>query len=300
MSRRRKSKQISWADSAPGVEVHPLNDFCEIATADRSTLSTPIRLDGTPPTCQWYEADPVIVHDFPINQTPIPVSQALEEGLLSATSKIHLAFTLSRSFWQFYDSDWMHIDWNLEEAILLLPQRDKPGDLNAEAAVPYLAIKPVPVSVERFREHDIGSQERGGRRMHRHPFILNLCLLLVLLGTKAGRLDDKVHDINSIYGFCIRQVHHDHSEWPMLPAAFRDEYRRIVATCLPNTACREIQRSPEERRQLLEDAIVRPLYSLLVRLRSFDTEELPARFESARERPVKQRRDLDHAEDNLW
>ena len=86
----------------------------------------------------------------------------------------------------------------------------------------------------------------------------------------------------------------------MLPAAFRNEYRRIVATCLPNTACREIQRSPEERRQLLEDAIVRPLYSLLVRLRGFDTEELPARVDSMRERSVTQTRDLDYTEDTLW
>jgi hypothetical protein len=134
--------------------------------------------------------------------------------------------------------------------------------------------------------------------MHQHPFILNLCLALVLLGTKTGSLYDRSLGIDAIYGFCIRQVHHNSSEWPMLPESFKDEYRRIVAVCLPTAACREIRSSAEERRQLLEDDIVRPLYGSLTRLRSFDTEEAPARLSAMNERFITQRRNLDRIEDS--
>jgi hypothetical protein len=295
----RKIRNDTSTENAPDTGLEPLYDFCNIATGNKPTLATPIRLDGTSSPYQWFYDYPFIVHDFPVNQAPMTVSRALQEKLLSARSKIHLAFAIAKSFWQFYDSEWMHFSWALDDAILLLPQKDTPGDLNAEAVVPYLSIRPFLNAGERFSEQEIFCRKTKERRMHQHPFILNLCLALVLLGTKTGSLDGKPLDFDAIHGFCIRQVHHNSSEWPVLPESFKDEYRTIVAVCLPTIACREIRSSAEERRQLLEDDIVRPLYGILTRLRSFEAEEAPARSVAIKERFVMERRNLDLIEDNL-
>lgn len=110
-------------------------------------------------------------------------------------------------------------------------------------------------------------------------------------------LDGRLLSIDATYEFCIHQVYHNSSEWPVLPDSFKDEYKKIVAVCLPTTACQEIRSSPEDRRQLLECDIVRPLYALLTRLRSFDTEDAPARIDNIKERSIIQRRNLDRIED---
>ena len=293
----RKRKRDTSVDIVPDTDLEPLYDFCKIAMAEKTTLATPIRLDGASSPYQWFYDYPFIVPDFPANQAPMTVSRALQERLISARSKIHLAFAIANSFWQFYDSDWMRFSWALDDAILLLPQDDTSGDLNAEAAVPYLSIRPVLNSGERFSEQEIFCQKTKERRVHQHPFILNLCLALVLLGTRTGIPDGELLGIDATYEFCIRQVYHNSSEWPVLPESFKDEYKRIVAVCLPATACREIRSSPEDRRQMLEDDIVRPLYSLLTRLRSFDTEEAPARTDTTKERSIVQSRNLDRIEE---
>jgi hypothetical protein len=154
----RKRKHDTSIKNTPDAGLEPLYDFCKIATTDKPTLATPIRLDGVSSPYQWYSNYPFIVHDFPVNQPPMTVSRALQERLLSAKSKIHLAFATAKSFWQFYDSDWMHSSWALDDTILLLPQKDTPGHLNAEVAVSYLSIRPFPNAGERFSEQEMFCQ----------------------------------------------------------------------------------------------------------------------------------------------
>ena len=236
----------------------------------------PIRIEGSIPGHKLYKLDPVFIDDCPEDHAPIPLSKALRENLLSARSKIHLAFTLSKSFWQYYESDWMRAAWNFE-TVYLLPQLNDGHaivTLDPEAQMPFLTINAITPDGISFPEYEPEDPSSGTKRMHRYPYILNLCLLLVLLCTETGSLPTPPVKMDEIYYFCAGKIKHKRSIWPVIDLVdkYKQEYRRIVAHCLPQP-CKDICRSLAERRAMLRDNVVRPLYDLLQRMQGPDTDD---------------------------
>lgn len=257
---------------------HLLDDFCRIVKLDLPCHSTPLRLErecsvhtrseNSDLVHQVYELDPVFVNDSPANQKPMSLAEAMRNGLLSAESKIQLAFTISKSYWQFYQSEWMQSTWNLD-TIVLVPQEEETHALDIEARSPFLRIcrvfheSPVP-----REDEDVDPVDRS-RRMHRHPYILSLCLLLVLLCTSSGLHDAPLQTPNQAYFFCAKRVKHKRSDWPEIDLLdpYKQRYSDIVQSCLPQP-CQRLGLSIAERRQWLMDKVVRPLHDLLRDMRN--------------------------------
>ncbi|KAF2804923.1 subtilisin-like protein [Mytilinidion resinicola] len=210
-----------------------------------------------------------------MDYAPIPLSTALKNNLLSSTSKIQLAFTLSKAFWQYYESDWMRAAWNFQ-TVQLLPQRDEDercgiATLDCEAEVPFLKIDTISPDGPFFSEYEPQNQ-----RMHRYPYILNLCLLLVLLCTEQGSPHESSPTQNRIYSFCAMKIKHKQSVWPVIELSDerKRKYKEIVRKCLPNPR-EDICLSLAERRAWLRDNVVRPLYELLQDMQCSDTDDAP-------------------------
>ncbi|CAO2652992.1 Nn.00g024030.m01.CDS01 [Neocucurbitaria sp. VM-36] len=254
-----------------------LTDFCRVFESHMPCHSVPIRIDGVPSAYRLYELTPIFVDDCPEDQAPISLFKALRENLLSAKSKIHLAFALSKSFWQYYESDWMQAAWNFE-TIRLLPQQANFQTLNAEAKAPFLAIRAMASSEPSLYEYERFEPSTRRRRLHQYPYILKLCFLLVLLCTETSPTDKFPDTIDGIYCFCVKKVRHQQSDWPVvdLPDIIRQTYKYIVGHCLP-TACQDIRLSVAERRDMLRDDIVRPLHKLLRSMGDPDTDSAPVK-----------------------
>ncbi|KAJ4990181.1 putative subtilisin [Stagonosporopsis vannaccii] len=229
----------------------PLNDFCEILHLEQPNLSTPLRLEY--PTV--YELWPVFVKDSPANQRPTTVAEALRGNLLSARSKIHLAFVLSKSFWQFYRSNWMHSVWSFE-TLLLPPQAESFRTLNLEAEAPYLRICGIPEDRPRPFEHEETVPLGERRRMHPYPYLMNLCLLLVLLCDTESPSPAELENPNAVYYFCANRIQHLRSDWPSIELSepYRQRYKKIVQYCLPQPGQR-IGLGIQDRHQMLMDNV---------------------------------------------
>lgn len=169
----------------------------------------------------------------------------------------------------------MHATWSFD-TIHLLPQRTDFRTLNSEAKAPFLTIDATAAIDPFLQEHEPMEPSSKKKRLHQYPYILNLCFLLVLLCTEHDPNDKVPNTIHDMYLFCVKKLQHQHSNWPLidLPDSFRQEYKRIVVGCHPKP-CQKIRLSLAERRAMLRDEVVRPLYDLLQNMQGPDADDLP-------------------------
>jgi hypothetical protein len=138
--------------------------------------------------------------------------------------------------------------------------------LDVEAQTPFLSIntrtfeKPV---LSETQELDPSDSTRRKKFWHPYPYILNLGLLLVLLGTKDGSPSKPLNTLNSEYTFCKSQLK-DKENWPHFDASgqVKEGYRRAVQYCIPESK-KGICIDLAGRRQMLLDKVARPLFNLL-------------------------------------
>jgi hypothetical protein len=258
------TRRVRFAPDEDTEDLGVLMDFCRMVETQLFNHCRPLRIEGSVPEHQLYELIPVRVYDFPDDHAPVSLLRAVREDLLSARKKIHIAFTLAKSFWQYYDSELMHATWSLD-TIYLLPQRGDPTTLNLETQAPFLSMEAIRTPARSVSELQPRRFKDGEPCMHRHPYILNLCLLLVLLCTETGELPANLPTVNGIYLFCQDKIGVQARNWPSIDTneRYRKIYRNIVKECLPQSLCKPIGSSVEERRDMLRDNIVQPLYNVL-------------------------------------
>ena len=259
---------------------HELHDFCQVVESPMPDHHVPLRIEVNVPGYRLYMLNPLFENDFPKDHPPVPLLTALCEDRLSAESKIHLAFTLSKSFWQYYESDWVRTPWNLEN-LLLLPLHNHGYTIttfNAGTHIPFLKIDSTPLDTPFLPEYEPQDPSNRANRMHRYPYILNLCLLLVLLCCEEIPLPPNYPTgVNEIYFFCSRYINSERLSWPIINITDpkkRKVYQKIVAHCLPkpySDICLDIA----ERRAMLRDKVVRPLYDLLQSMQNPDPAHAP-------------------------
>jgi hypothetical protein len=208
---------------------------------------------------------------FPQQGAPTLLSTALKQDELSARHKIFLAFTISKAFWHYYDSDWMNVEWSLETIQLLRTS-------SLDSGAPFLKIRTVDYDELTYREHESERPSNGPPYLHPYPYILNLGLLLVQLGSitpnkttiteDAARLTG-VKKYNNLCISCCNEICRD-TEWPTikLPVKNKSRYRRIVEECLltPSAIPKPLFEEHLDavgRRLALKDYVVRPLFELL-------------------------------------
>lgn len=219
---------------------------------------------------------------------------------LSARNKIFLAFTISKAFWQYYDSDWMNVEWSLETIQLL--QTSSP-----ESEAPFLKIRSAESEDSTHRKHESEGTSGGVPHLHRYPYILNLGLLLVQLGSITPDRTNITANATHLTGTkknndlcisCCTEISTD-SAWPTIefPAKDKRRYRRIVEECLPTPS--EVPKPLFEehldavgRRLALKDYVVRPLFELFQDMADPDkTAFQPPKVAQSNEPPVLQAED---------
>jgi hypothetical protein len=243
-------------------EMVALTDSCALLEDQTFKLAVPVQLERGASGYSFYQLNFVHISACPKDKlSPVQLSKAIHDHMITVRSKIWLAFVLSKAFWQFYASEWTDFAWDFE-SIVLLPQKLKCHSLDVEAHTPFLSVKAQ-------EPQDPGTEEpklvKVRKAWHRCPRILNLGLLLVLLGTKEGAPGESLDTLTSQITFCRSQIKNT-SDWPDFDSGqIKDEYRRIVRYCVPETI-RGISEHPAERRQALLDKVVRPLFDLLQRM----------------------------------
>ncbi|KAF2009061.1 subtilisin-like protein, partial [Aaosphaeria arxii CBS 175.79] len=279
----RLEKRVGFAgvDESKDPPDELIVDFCEtIETIINLTgQRVPIRLVGKVPHHCFYELDPEHGSDCARNRLPVSLETALAEpALLSAKSKVYLAFALAKSYWQFYESKWMQVQWSLTTICLLshLDQNDRGpagGDyLEEEAKTPYLTITSPPTSEICFQEHE--PPETKSCFKHPYPYLLNLGILLFLLcaperfSAQNIQKTDKPGTQNKILCDYIDAMRRPATSWPDLDLSEqnRNSYKQIVQHCIPGL---DVLKNGMEldtvaaRRAFIRDMVVYPLYQLL-------------------------------------
>ncbi|KAI9766615.1 MAG: hypothetical protein M1840_006426 [Geoglossum simile] len=259
-------------DSDRETRSHPpreLDDFCRLVQWRPRNYGIPIRMEihmqGSMTHHRAYELAPVPSDISTENCVPMSLLEALQEESqgksLSARSKIFLAFTLSKSFWQFYESPWMQAEWNFQ-TIHFFPQlNDSTATLDLQGRIPFLNIDALEPDQPFSREYEPPDWTNKIPHLHRYPYLLNLGFLLVLLCS-----DDP--------GMVVT----DAKSWPAIDVSikYKKWYRDIIKHCLPD-AIADMGRNVAERREALRDNVVRPLYSLYLGMGDPDADAEGAR-----------------------
>ncbi|KFG78255.1 hypothetical protein MANI_020298 [Metarhizium anisopliae] len=194
-----------------------------------------------------------------------------------STMKLVLAYIISKSFWQFYDSPWMDAKWT-SDCIHFLPE-SAPNDEAATqdgmlyASKPYLAV-----------DFDAKSREiveycDSYAVIYRYPRLLALCIILLEIGRGATLMlqdyGSMEANLNATWTLANRLTDRKQSwgdfDYP--------DYRRAVANCLDGKLLKQNYRTdavqPEmdtlTRRTVIYNTIVQPLKKLLERVGFLDT-----------------------------
>lgn len=210
----------------------------------------------------------------------VPLQKVLEDNKLPAVGRLILAYFVARSFWQYYQSDWMRTNWDLR-TIQFLPEEDiGDSDLAFNPYVPFLDLQTpdsLPTAPKEF--------EGGGGYIHQHPRILILGLLLFQICSESP------YETKISAEFSPRSVNHDcvhfnrlmtGGKWPALGlnSCYAKAYKNIVAECFPACYTSDVEGTLLDRkldiparRALLRKKVVVPLHGLLKGMELFDQDD---------------------------
>lgn len=261
------SKELSSDKGNP--QVLPVGEFCKLLRDHignvRRCLS--VQAGQLRDKEEIDEVDQYIVH-----QPSIPLAKVLELGQLSTKMKIVLAYILAKSFWQFYNSDWMKTGWTSEFIHFMLEESlDDYGDTGGPKIIACN-----PCYYFRFDDSDSGFEQcRSPIVGHHYPRVLALGTLLVEIGGKASapeggaglsQQQSLVLKINNDWSVGKRVL--KTPQWP----DFADEhakdatqpYKTVVANCFDqNIFNTNKKQGIEDRRTIIYERIVYPLFVFL-------------------------------------
>ncbi|PCG91870.1 Hypothetical protein PENO1_091630 [Penicillium occitanis (nom. inval.)] len=194
---------------------------------------------------------------------------------VSNMGKSHLAYTIAKSVWQYYNSPWMIAPWNHESIQLLNEESGLKGDGKPH---PYLKTKLVR-EIVKFKEFYYGSD-----LMHQYPNILALGILLIEIAIKQPLASKECPHplsetmINDYYTWAWTTAHRSN-----LNEAVHPLYEEAVNNCLnPELFSGSSIRQPREedeiraRKSALYEKIVLPLKRLSDAYRDdWDVQSLP-------------------------
>ncbi|EOA90523.1 uncharacterized protein SETTUDRAFT_25785 [Exserohilum turcica Et28A] len=198
------------------------------------------------------------------------LATALDENMISPKHKVFLAFALSKAFWQYYESDWMKVEWSSDTVQLL-----QTASLDSKA--PFLRVIPAHLRGETFSEHESETMSGQSTHLHPYPYIFNLGLLLFQLGSADCREIQISADAENLSGieknnrlllYCCKEIVSG-QDWPTLaiPAQHKTKFQRAVKTCFPidSPSFKDLfENSPDvsARRLILKNHVVDPLLEL--------------------------------------
>lgn len=211
-----------------------------------------------------------------INKPSVSLAQVLHQHRLSEKMKINLAYTLARSIWQYYDSDWMGSPWTCETIHFMLEGSHLSRQSCIDATKPSCTV------------HFQAGAERLPERynipvIHKYPRVLALGMLLIDIGRtpyEQGSLavaTTQVERVNTDYMWGRRISERD-PKWPDLGIAdaarqrLRTVYKTATQSCFDKNIFGDalVPASPkdgsvdvEEHRRILYERVVWPLEEII-------------------------------------
>ncbi|ETS76363.1 hypothetical protein PFICI_11750 [Pestalotiopsis fici W106-1] len=266
---------IGTGNATPlGQQSIPLNarTFCALVRSGHE-LNSRLRLEVR--NSQFHQLQGVDPH----MQMDLYPSHSLRDILqthrLSNKDKLVLSYIIARSFWQYYDSQWMNRNWTSDSIHFFFkpPQNLErfPGSIYAND--PYLAAS----FEEPLKTYDefAGSIDVA----YKYPRVLALCTILLEI-VCGPQLERNSHDtieqrFNDQFAQALRYAG-DNSVWHSFEYK---EFREALQTCLVSKTFdlattrhgSEWAHDLEHRRKILHDNLVYPLHSLIRGLR-FESE----------------------------
>lgn len=236
--------------------------------------------------------DPAGIDDDIAPKQTIPLAEVLQRHDLVDKRKLLLAYTLARSFWQFYNSDWMGSRWTTHSLQFFPERRDEDDDEHHENdrilyGSPYFALSTQ-------KEDSLLSAEflETQAVVHRYPRVLALGIMLLEIGRRrrrhgrnealqprhgscdsdAATPEEKIStDLNEIRSALRRGT------WPKfdIQEEVRQTYKIVLENCSdpklfePDAANQSGENgmlTVEERRAIIYKRVVYPLKLLLEKL----------------------------------
>ncbi|KAF9779082.1 hypothetical protein IL306_002662 [Fusarium sp. DS 682] len=223
------------------------------------------------------------IDDDIAHEQTITLTDMLSCQPLNSKTRLLIAYTLARSFWQFYNSDWMCAQWSTESVQFFRERKRNDSDTkdgSVLSASPYFAFS--------FDKNDpVLSTEYLATVcvVHRYPRVLALASLLYEIGRKKrhgtttrtreegfGSVEEKINnDFNDIR----RGLERDTWTAIRLQPEVQQTYKVIVENCIDPNLFEAAGDSPggvtiDERRSILHRKVVYPLQTLLQKLNWID------------------------------
>ena len=154
--------------------IQPGADFCDLLRPRYGFLRMIFRLEnqslaylGGEKPRQWLSHEP-----------SISLAEVLSRYALTRKTKLALAFTLARSMWQYYDSEWTKREWSAESIHFMTELQAPNWQTTVITCQPSLMTSFTNVEADRIVEEYTALQFV----CHNYPRILALGLLLVRIG----------------------------------------------------------------------------------------------------------------------
>ncbi|KAK4444753.1 hypothetical protein QBC34DRAFT_334442 [Podospora aff. communis PSN243] len=206
------------------------------------------------------------------------LAQVIQNHNLAAKQRLILAYILARSFWQFYDSDFMSVRWTATTIQFFRERQDDDDDEDSCLLheSPYFALSFSQADVPQLSSEYLPTESV----VHRYPRLLALGRLILDLGRRRHRGSDQgcreetfqeriSTDLNDMLRALKRKT------WPKLDLQdeARQTYRLVLENCSNPKLFETVQSEQrveiketltiEERRAIIYSRIVYPLKSLL-------------------------------------
>lgn len=217
------------------------------------------------------------VDQYILHQPSIPLAKALQLRRLSTRMKIALSYILAKSFWQYYNSDWMKTRWTSEFIHFM---QEKSLDDVRDAEQPKIKACN-PCYSFRFNDPDSDFTEYcvAPKIRHRYPRVLALGILLLEIGgeTPPPEVDAELSQNQAV----ILKINNDWAtgksvlksrRWPDFDfkpnGVIAQTYKTVVANCFDENifkieADQGSEQRIEDRRTIFYERIVYPLNKLL-------------------------------------
>ncbi|KAF7552213.1 hypothetical protein G7Z17_g4462 [Cylindrodendrum hubeiense] len=282
------------AKAGDAIEIKSTSEFCKVLGKDIGSVSMVVGIINE----MFFDLNRAENIEVDIaDETSIPLADVLQGRFLGPQSKLLLAYTLAKSVWQFYDSDFMSVRWTTE-SIQLLQERegdeeDEDEEDDDERSVhwaPYFAF-----SFNKLMEGESAERLPPGQFIHRYPRVLALGELLYELGLKRPS-KKQTKSITApphttpVEPATLEKITNDTAvrirrgverrKWPdigLTNTESLEKYRIIVANCVSESLFRqrpaedskktllelEDAMDIEERRAMLFSKVIFPLKELL-------------------------------------
>jgi hypothetical protein len=222
---------------------------------------------------------------FLLSKPSVSLAQILQQHHLSTKMKIGLAYTLARSVWQYYNSDWMGSGWNCDTIHFMLENSMNPMHSCFHASKPCFTV--------RFQSTAQSLPERYDLPMiiHKYPRMLALGILLIDLARASyeegspttSQTQQQKANTDYMRG---RYVCERDQSWPDLGTAdaarlrLRTVYKAATQSCFDINVFKNVSSSSiptdesdeaEEHRKILYEKVVSPLEDIIDEMGWTDT-----------------------------